>query len=84
MFLIFDFLTNLYILSDFDNKGFEMEETIPSTSSNQFTRDRPGSMMSIKSNASTSSRSSVNCTTGKIKCPNFRMQKFFAYKPVYF
>lgn len=54
----------------------------PSIISNQFSRDRPGSMISIGTKSSTSSRSSVNCTTGKVKCPNFRLQKFFSYKPV--
>lgn len=49
---------------------------------NQFLRDRPGSMISIGTKSSASSRSSVNCTTGKVKCPNFRLQKFFSYKPV--
>lgn len=52
------------------------------TTSNQFTRDRPGSMMSIRSHNSTSSRSTVNCSSGKVRCPNIRLQKFYAYKPV--
>ena len=50
---------------------------------NPFDRtERPGSMISVQSNASTSSRSSVNCATGRIRCPNMRLKKFFSYKSV--
>jgi hypothetical protein len=68
-----------------DNKAFEMEDIdIESNidSKKSFDRQaRPGSMMSIKSSASTTSRSSMNCTTGRVRCPNIRLKRFFSYKP---
>lgn len=71
------------IKGNFDNKAFELEDVdIHSNQKNPFDRtERPGSMMSIRSNASTSSRSSINCTSGRIRCPNMRLNKFFSYKP---
>lgn len=72
--------------TDFDNKAFELEDidiTNLKNQKNPFDRtERPGSMISVKSNASTSSRSSVNCATGRIRCPNMRLKKFFSYKSV--
>lgn len=69
---------------DFDNKAFELEDIdITNGKKNPFDRtERPGSMISVKSNASTTSRSSVNCTTGRMRCPNMRLKKFFSYKPI--
>lgn len=50
---------------------------------NPFRReDRPGSMYSVRTNASTTSRSSVNCTTGAVRCPNMRLRQFFSYSTV--
>ncbi|RNA26818.1 tumor p63-regulated protein 1 [Brachionus plicatilis] len=63
----------------FENKAFEHEdESLDKT--NPFRReDRPGSMYSVRTNASTTSRSSVNCTSGAIRCPNMRLKQFFSY-----
>ena len=36
--------------------------------------------MSIKSTTSKTSRTSVNCTTGRVRCPNLRMKRFYSYK----
>lgn len=36
--------------------------------------------MSIRSSASRASRTSVNCTNGRVKCPNLRMKKFYSYR----
>ena len=73
------------IIPEYDNKAFELEDVDITTNAqnNPFDRtQRPGSMMSIRSSASTTSRSSVNCTTGRVRCPNLRLKKFFSYKPV--
>ena len=74
----------IIIISDFDNKAFESEDVVNTNpNDNPFDRMvRPGSMMSIRSTTSKTSRSSVNCTNGRVKCPNFRLQKFFSYKQV--
>jgi len=69
---------------DYDNKAFELEDVdinAKNESASNFNRtDRPGSMMSIRSTTSRSSRTSVNCTTGRVRCPNLRMKKFYSYK----
>jgi len=72
------------IKGNYDNKAFELEDVDINSKNDKnsnFSRiDRPGSMMSIRSTTSRSSRSSVNCTTGRVRCPNLRLQKFYAYK----
>ena len=83
-------MSNFCIFTDFENKAFELEDiklnnskqmlTGAEQSTNPFDRAvRPGSMYSIRTNASGTSRSSVNCTTGRIRCPNIRLKKFFSY-----
>ncbi|CAF0710212.1 unnamed protein product [Brachionus calyciflorus] len=63
----------------FENKAFELED-IKMDDKNPFNREeRPGSMYSVRSSASTTSRSSVNCQSGRVRCPNLRLQKFFSY-----
>lgn len=69
------------ISNHFDNKAFELEDTVLEEHVNPFSRqDRPGSMMSIKTIASNVSRSSVNCASGRVKCPNSRLNKFISYR----
>jgi len=68
---------------NFDNKAFELEDLSFDSNpveKNYFNRQtRPGTMMSMTSMTSKSSRSSVNCVSGRVKCPNLRLSKFFAY-----
>lgn len=75
----------LPVAANYDNKAFEMEEVNIGASDkfpkNYFNREtRPGTMMSMSSMISKSSRASVNCTSGRVKCPDMRLNKFFSYK----
>jgi hypothetical protein len=62
---------------DYYNEGF-LNDDLDLTQN--FSRDRPGSSTSFKSIKSTTSRSSVNCTTGSVRCPDTRLTKFYSYK----
>lgn len=80
---MFNSTSNLF--EDYDNKAFELEDVNVGveSNSNPFNRmERPGSMMSIRSTTSRTSKTSVNCTSGRVRCPNMRLQKFFSYNEV--
>ncbi len=65
-----------------ENKAFELEDIDfeKNPTKNYFNRqERPGTMMSMTSMNSKTSRSSINCATGYVKCPNLRLKKFFSY-----
>jgi hypothetical protein len=69
-----------HINEAFDND--ENDDVNQIDPNNNFQRNRPGTTTSIRSTMSTSSRSSVNCSTGVVKCPNLRLTKFFSYKVI--
>jgi hypothetical protein len=88
-----DIIKPMSMKKDFENKAFELEDLSQNndqqkqaqSSQNLFDRiQRPGSMYSIRSSASGTSRSSVNSTSGRVRCPNLRLQKFFSYSGVKF
>jgi len=62
--------------TDYQNEAFEND--IPDIS--DFDHQRPKSSYSIASKTSNASRSSINCISGSIKCPNGRLGQFFSYK----
>lgn len=79
-----DSIMPLETRKDFDNKAFELEDlnlgSSPKDEKNYFNRqERPGTMMSMTSITSKTSRSSINCASGSVRCPNLRLKKFYSY-----